>query len=121
MLKLVTKGPIVFRARVLGAVRQIPPGFVLTYGDVAILAGAPKAWRAVGNIMATCERVDVPCHRVVASGGRLGGYGGNVALKRALLVAEGLGVVGTRIRDWQHARWNPPVLAKARRAGNCGR
>jgi O-6-methylguanine DNA methyltransferase len=116
MRELQVAAPIAFRARVLAAVRRIPPGCVLTYGDVAILAGTPRAWRAVGNIMGTCTGVDVPCHRVVASGGRLGGYGGNMPLKRALLVAEGLCITGTRIRDWRQARWNPPVLARARNA-----
>jgi len=93
-----------FTARVLDAVRRIPPGRVATYGDVARLAGRPRAWRAVGNIMATCRAADVPCHRVVAAGGGLGGYGGNTALKQALLRAEGVIVVGTRIRRWREVR-----------------
>jgi O-6-methylguanine DNA methyltransferase len=93
-----------FTARVLAAVRRIPPGRVATYGDIALLAGRSRAWRAVGNIMATCRAGDVPCHRVVASGGGLGGYGGNTAIKRALLRAEGLIVVGTRIRRWREVR-----------------
>ena len=78
----------------LSVVRRIPPGRVATYGDVAALAGQPRAARAVGNIMRGCGRPDVPCHRVIAAGGRLGGYGGNEALKRALLAAEGRGRVG---------------------------
>ena len=93
-----------FTARVLDAVRRIPPGRVATYGDVARLAGRPRAWRAVGNIMATCRAADVPCHRVVAAGGGLGGYGGNTALKQALPRAEGVIVVGTRIRRWREVR-----------------
>ena len=79
-----------FTAKVLAAVRRIPRGRVATYGDVAALAGKPRAARAVGNIMKDCGRADVPCHRVIAAGGRLGGYGGNEVLKRALLVAEGV-------------------------------
>jgi methylated-DNA-[protein]-cysteine S-methyltransferase len=79
-----------FTARVLAVVRRIPPGNVATYGDVAECAGRPRAARAVGNIMRTCRRPDVPCHRVIAAGGRIGGYGGSEALKRALLVAEGV-------------------------------
>ena len=74
-----------FTARVLSVVRRIPPGRVATYGDVAAMAGRPRAARAVGNIMRDCGRPDVPCHRVIAAGGRLGGYGGNETLKRALL------------------------------------
>jgi alkylated DNA nucleotide flippase Atl1 len=47
--------------------------------------------------MRSCTRPDVPCHRVIAAGGRLGGYGGREALKRALLVAEGIAIVGARV------------------------
>jgi methylated-DNA-[protein]-cysteine S-methyltransferase len=94
-----------FTARVMSAVRRIPPGRVSTYGDVAEAAGTPRAWRAVGNIMRNCSRSDVPCHRVVAAGGQLGGYGGNTAMKRALLQAEGLVFSGTRIRDFRLKRW----------------
>ena len=73
--------PRLFHDRVLTVVRRIPPGRVATYGDVAALAGRPRAARAVGNIMRTCGRRDVPCHRVIAAGGRLGGYGGSESLK----------------------------------------
>ncbi|HEY7290818.1 MAG TPA: MGMT family protein [Vicinamibacterales bacterium] len=94
-----------FTRRVLTVVRQIPPGRVATYGDVARMAGRPRAARAVGNIMKGCGQRDVPCHRVIAAGGRLGGYGGSESLKRALLVAEGLTVAGTKVRDLDHVRW----------------
>ena len=50
--------------------------------------------------MRDCKARDVPCHRVVAAAGRLGGYGGEPGLKRALLQAEGIVVRGTRIRDF---------------------
>ena len=86
-----------FTPRVLAAVRRIPPGRVATYGDVAAMAGRPRAARAVGNIMQNCRRQDVPCHRVIAAGGRLGGYGGNIGLKRALLVAESVPFRGARV------------------------
>src|SRR5258705_713903 len=90
-----------FTARVLSVVRRIPPVRVATYGDVAALAGRPRASRAVGNIMKGCGRADVPCHRVIAAGGRLGGYGGSEVLKRALLVAEGLVVSSSRVRRFE--------------------
>jgi O-6-methylguanine DNA methyltransferase len=96
-----------FTQRVLSVVRRIPPGRVATYGDVAALAGKPRAARAVGNIMRDCRRPDVPCHRVIAAGGRLGGYGGSEALKRSLLVAEGVPVSGSRIRDLERVAWKP--------------
>jgi O-6-methylguanine DNA methyltransferase len=90
---------------VLSAVRRIPPGRVATYGDVAAAAGAPRAARAVGNIMKGCRAPGVPCHRVIAAGGRLGGYGGNEGLKRALLAAEGLAVGRARVRDFDRKRF----------------
>src|SRR5262245_6964067 len=94
-----------FTARVLTMVRRIPPGRVATYGDVAKMAGRPRAARAVGNIMKHCGRRDVPCHRVIAAGGRLGGYGGSESLKRALLVAEGVVVTGSRVRELDRVRF----------------
>lgn len=89
-----------FARRVFVAVRRIPPGCIATYGDIAAAAGRPRAWRAVGNIMRGCSDRSVPCHRVVAAGGRLGGYGTNPGLKAGLLRAEGLIVAGGRIRNW---------------------
>src|SRR5436853_892506 len=100
-----TQPPASFAQRVLTVVRRIPPGRVATYGDVAAMAGRPRAARAVGNIMKTCRRQDVPCHRVIAAGGRLGGYGGSEVLKRALLVAEGVVVAGTKVRDLGRVRF----------------
>lgn len=102
-----------FADRVLVVVRRIPAGRVATYGDVAALAGAPRAARAVGNVMRGCRDATVPCHRVVAAGGLLGGYGGFEAMKRALLSAEGVLVVGRRIRGFAGRRWAP---ARPRRA-----
>jgi methylated-DNA-[protein]-cysteine S-methyltransferase len=96
-----------FIQRVLTVVRRIPVGRVATYGDVAALAGQPRAARAVGNIIRDCRRPDVPCHRVIAAGGRLGGYGGSEALKRALLAAEGVVVSGSRVRELDRVTWNP--------------
>ena len=85
-------------------VRRIPPGRVATYGDVAAAAGNARAFRAVGNIMRNCRAENVPCHRVVGAGGRRGGFGGNVELKRALLRAEGIVVTGTSIRNFRATR-----------------
>ncbi|HZI82095.1 MAG TPA: MGMT family protein [Vicinamibacterales bacterium] len=104
-----------FRARVLAVVRRIPPGRVATYGDIADLAGAPGAARAVGNVMRGCGDPSVPCHRVIAAAGGLGGYGGYLERKRQLLRAEGLEVTPTRIRGFATVRW--PVQAGAARRG----
>jgi methylated-DNA-[protein]-cysteine S-methyltransferase len=93
-----------FTRRVLSAVRRIPPGRVATYGDIAALAGQPRAWRAVGNIMRDCRDSVTPCHRVIAAGGTLGGYG-NLQLKRELLRAEGVEVGMNRVRRFNEVRW----------------
>ena len=103
-----------FNQRVLTVVRRIPPGRVATYGDVAKLAGRPRAARAVGNIMRECRLADVPCHRVIAAGGRLGGYGGSEALKRALLAAEGVIVSGSRVRELDRVSWKHPKPSSRR-------
>jgi methylated-DNA-[protein]-cysteine S-methyltransferase len=99
-----------FQQRVLAVVRHIPPGRVSTYGDVAAAAGKPRAARAVGNIMRDCRINAVPCHRVVAAGGRLGGYGGSEGLKRSLLRAEGLFVTNDRIRNFHERRWQAKTI-----------
>jgi len=104
-----------FRARVLAAVRRIPRGRVATYGDIAELAGAPGAARAVGNVMRSCGDPSVPCHRVIAAAGGIGGFGGYLERKRQLLRAEGLEVTATRIRGFAAARW--PAQARAVRRG----
>jgi methylated-DNA-[protein]-cysteine S-methyltransferase len=95
-----------FSRRVVAVVTRIPPGRVATYGDVAEGAGYPGAARAVGTVMRTCGRPDVPCHRVVAAGGRLGGYGSRPEIKQALLRQEGITVAGSRIRDFALRRWS---------------
>jgi len=109
-----------FRSRVLAAVRRIPPGRVSTYGDVAAAAGSPRASRAVGNIMRQCRSNAVPCHRVIAAGGQLGGFGGNLQLKRELLRAEGIPVTGNRVREFTVRRWMRPEH-EARRGRRVGR
>lgn len=80
------------------AARRIPRGEVRSYAELAAMAGAPRAIRAAATAMAMCPAaLVVPCHRVVASGMRLGGYGGRVARKRALLALEGWRVEGERL------------------------
>jgi O-6-methylguanine DNA methyltransferase len=97
--------PKLFADRVFDAVRAIPAGRVSTYGDVATAAGRPGAARAVGTLMANSGPRRLPAHRVVAAGGVLGGYGGHEAEKAALLRAEGVTVVGRRIRGFASLRW----------------
>ena len=93
-----------FERKVLLIVSRIPPGRVTTYGDVARLAGKPRAARAVGNIMRTADRPGLPYHRVVAAGGRLGGYS-SLSLKRSLLSAEGLTVAPGRVVGFSRVHW----------------
>ena len=93
-----------FEARVLAVVRRIPRGRVATYGDIAALAGRPRAWRAVGTIMRTCRSPTVPCHRVVAAGGLVGGYS-DPCRKRQLLQDEGIVVGRHTIRHFAEVRW----------------
>lgn len=86
-------GPVTpFRRRVIRGCRQIPFGKTLTYGQLAARAGSPAASRAVGNCMAS-NRIPliIPCHRVVASGGGLGGFSaaGGTSTKQRLLDLEG--------------------------------
>jgi methylated-DNA-protein-cysteine methyltransferase-like protein len=93
-----------FERKVLTIVSRIPPGRVTTYGDVARLAGQPRAARAVGNILRMADRPGLPYHRVIAAGGRLGGYS-SLALKRSLLSAEGLTVGPGRVLGFSRVHW----------------
>lgn len=79
-----------FARRVLQATARIPYGEVRTYTEVAGEAGNRRASRAAGNALgANPVPIVVPCHRVVRSGGGLGGYTGGLEVKRELLVLEG--------------------------------
>jgi methylated-DNA-[protein]-cysteine S-methyltransferase len=77
---------------------QVPWGETVAYGELAELAGRARAARAVGRIMsANPVPFVVPCHRVIAAGGRIGGYGGGreaIGLKRWLLEREGVRLRG---------------------------
>lgn len=95
----------VFARRVLSVVRRVPVGRVTTYGAVAKLAGRPRAARAVGNIMRAAPQPGLPYHRVIAANGLIGGFGGNIGLKRALLAAEGLVVTRARVKHFDRVRW----------------
>lgn len=86
-----------FQAAVIAACRSIAPGQTRTYADLAEAAGAPRAARAVGNCMRTnTVPLIIPCHRVVAAGGKLGGYsaGQGLSIKRRLLALEGVAGYG---------------------------
>ena len=79
-----------FRRRILGATARIPFGSVRSYRDVAASAGNDRAVRAAGNALGSNPiPIVVPCHRVVRTGGGLGGYTGGLDRKRRLLQLEG--------------------------------
>ncbi|MGE3512011.1 MAG: MGMT family protein [Vicinamibacterales bacterium] len=108
----------VFTRRVLGVVRRIPAGRVASYGQVAALAGQPRAARAVGNIMRAAAVPGLPYHRVVGAGGRLGGFGGQELLKRQRLMAEGIQFSGSRIRDFNSVCMAPSRAGRTRSASD---
>jgi len=79
-----------FVRHVLRACAQIPYGETRSYGELAAMADKPAAARAVGQVMARNPLpLFVPCHRVIAADGSLGGFGGGLEMKRRLLRLEG--------------------------------
>jgi O-6-methylguanine DNA methyltransferase len=90
-----------FSERVYQIAAHIPRGKVATYGQLARLVGSPRAARAVGMCMKNnLDRKVVPCHRVVASDGKLTGYtfGNGIKTKRAALLKEGVLFIGDRVK-----------------------
>ncbi|KKP38683.1 MAG: methylated-DNA-protein-cysteine methyltransferase, methylated-DNA-[protein]-cysteine S-methyltransferase [Candidatus Peregrinibacteria bacterium GW2011_GWF2_33_10] len=79
-----------FTQKVLEVVKNIPKGQVLTYKEVARLAGNEKACRAAGNILNKNRNLKVPCHRVIRSDGKAGGYFWGKDLKKQILREEGV-------------------------------
>lgn len=78
-----------FKEKVHEVVRKIPKGKTLTYQEVAKKAGNPKAFRAVGNILNKNFDPKIPCHRVVRSDGKTGGYNRGTRKKVEILKKEG--------------------------------
>lgn len=78
-----------FQKKVLTALRQVPYGETISYGELAKNIGNPKASRAVGQTTARNPiPIVIPCHRVIGSSGKLTGFGGGVEVKQALLDLE---------------------------------
>ena len=77
-----------FSRRLYALVRQIPPGQVATYGQLALLLGNPRMSRAVGTALSACRDDSIPCHRVVGTNGSLTGYAGGLEKKEWLLAHE---------------------------------
>lgn len=97
--------PTEFTKAVREEMAQISPGDVLTYGELAEAAGRPRAARAVGSVCRTNPiQLFIPCHRVVAAGGSLGGYMGGargLVLKQQLLEREGVPFTANGKVDFQ--------------------
>jgi methylated-DNA-protein-cysteine methyltransferase-like protein len=98
-----------FRTLVLEHVQAIPEGQVATYGQIALLAGSPRAARQVGMVLRGLKDADsVPWHRVVNSTGGISTYKiGYGELQRALLEAEGVLFNAEGRLDLRRYRWRP--------------
>ena len=84
-----------FQVSAWQAMRRIPFGRTISYGEQARSIGKPKAFRAVGSANGKNPiPIIVPCHRVLAGDGSLGGYSLGLAMKRKLLALEGVSVAG---------------------------
>jgi O-6-methylguanine DNA methyltransferase len=92
--------PDIFRQKVYQLTRQIPKGKVVTYGQLAQMAGVPHGARAIGMCMRTNpDAPQTPCHRVVASDGSLRGYsaGSGIKTKKEMLLEEGVKFKGDKV------------------------
>ncbi len=78
-----------FKTKVLAVVQAIPEGQTLTYKEVAFRTGWPKAYRAVGNVLNSNYNPEIPCHRVICSDGKIGGYNRGYKEKETRLRREG--------------------------------
>lgn len=89
-----------FKERVYQITKRVPKGKVATYGQIARLAGSPKAARAVGAFMKKNPYAPtVPCHRVVGSDGSLTGFSGGkgIITKKKMLVSEGVSFINNKV------------------------
>ncbi|MCX6732054.1 MAG: MGMT family protein [Candidatus Roizmanbacteria bacterium] len=96
-----------FKEKIYKITRRIPKGKVATYGQLALLAGKPKAARAVGSFMRTNpDAPRTPCHRVVSKNGALTGYSmkKGIVTKKHMLLAEGVPFIGEKV-DIKKALW----------------
>lgn len=96
-----------FQSEVYAQLVRVPYGRVITYGSLAEAVGRPELARAVGQAVgANPVPILIPCHRVVAAEGRLGGFSGGLAVKAALLRTENVDVEG----ETESSRIRPEVL-----------
>jgi methylated-DNA-[protein]-cysteine S-methyltransferase len=96
-----------FQLRVWAALRNIPRGSVRSYGGIATDVNQPRAVRAIGMANSLNPvAIVVPCHRVVESGLKLGGFAAGPTMKRKLLALEGVSVEAERVRPGQLELWD---------------
>lgn len=92
----------IFQKAVWEAAKKIPKGKVTTYAAIAQMIGRPKAVRAVGNALNKNPYAPaVPCHRVVKSGGSLGGFAGGVKKKKTMLEKEGIKIKNNKVINFE--------------------
>lgn len=102
--EIVTKR-VIKNEDVYDLLRKIPRGKVTTYGDLAKALDNPLASRIIGSILGKNPNpIQVPCHRVVMSDGKLGGYLYGTAIKRELLEKEGLSFINGIVNDFKNVR-----------------
>lgn len=90
-LDLISMTP--FGKKVLTALSKVGYGKTLSYGDLALLSGSPRASRAVGTVMSKNPLpIVIPCHRVISASGKIGGYTSGLYKKRLLMTLEGITV-----------------------------
>lgn len=109
--------PTTFQSRVYATVRLIPPGFVVSYGEVAALVGRPRSARAVGGALArTPESLELPWWRVVSSRGMISTpkIHHTAHVQRALLEDEGIAFSPRGHLDWDRFGWIADTQAVAR-------
>ena len=95
-----------FEQKVWQLLGNIPKGKVVSYGEIAKALGKPRSARAVGNAVGKNPFAPAtPCHRVVRSDGRVGGYSGGVPKKVSLLKREGINVKEGKIVDFKKRRY----------------
>jgi methylated-DNA-[protein]-cysteine S-methyltransferase len=95
-----------FQKKVLHKLQEVPRGAVVSYQALGAAAGAPKGARAVGNAMHNNPvPIYVPCHRVIASDGGIGGYGGGIPRKLQLLRSEGFALAEAAVRLPDNVVW----------------
>lgn len=103
-----------FKKKVLETVSKIPEGKVLTYKQVAKLAGSPRAYRSVGNILNKNYDPNIPCHRVIRSDGSAGGYNRGTKNKLLKLREEGASAIKnnhTKFNNMNDQRFPEPTVA----------